>query len=196
MKYDDICKRYTEIVADYLTKGYMINVKTMRGMQSNEVAKVDVTDGKEYIRVLLENFNEYNSDRKLGEIFISYNITRIKVGRIKNSEAWTIWNNELDVIFTEDFYRIGGEKDDYFGTKEEREEQAKIHWKRMLAIRDSDYEILPESAKNIVLPFMRRQPKCKSIKVTDIERVVKDDGRYCVYAKGQRYTMNKNRRVA
>lgn len=195
MKYADICKRYTEIIANYLARGYMINVKTMRGMQSNEVAKVDVTNGKEYIRVLMENVHEYNSDRKLGEIFISYDITRITVGRIKNSEAWTIWNDELDVIFTEDFYRIG-EKDDFFGTKEQREEQAKIHWKRKHTIGVTDYAELPESAKNIVLPFMRRQPKCKSIKVTDIQRVVKDDGRYCVYAKGQRYTMNKNRRVA
>ena len=52
MKYADINRRFTEIVAEWLAKGYSINTASMSGSQG-ETAKIDLTDGKEIVRILV-----------------------------------------------------------------------------------------------------------------------------------------------
>ena len=51
MKYIDINQNFTAKVAEYIAKGYTINTATMSGSQG-EVAHVDLTDGKQVVRVL------------------------------------------------------------------------------------------------------------------------------------------------
>lgn len=53
MKYADINRRFTEIVAEWLAKGYSINTASMSGSQG-ETAKIDLTDGKEIVRILVK----------------------------------------------------------------------------------------------------------------------------------------------
>ena len=60
MKYADINKRFTEIVAEYISKGYTINTASMRGSQG-EIAKVDLTNGTEIIRVMVNNFSDLSN---------------------------------------------------------------------------------------------------------------------------------------
>ncbi len=60
MKYIDINQKFTAKVAEYIAKGYTINTATMSG-SLGEVAHVDLTDGKQVVRVLLDSFTEYNS---------------------------------------------------------------------------------------------------------------------------------------
>ena len=55
MKFADINKRYTEIVNEYIAKGYTINTATMSGSQG-EIAKIDFTDGTEIIRIRVASF--------------------------------------------------------------------------------------------------------------------------------------------
>lgn len=50
MKYIDINQKFTAKVAEYIAKGYTINIATMSGSQG-EVAHVDLTDGKQVVRV-------------------------------------------------------------------------------------------------------------------------------------------------
>lgn len=54
MKYIDINQKFTAKVAEYIAKGYTINTATMSGSQG-EVAHVDLTDGKQVVRVLLDS---------------------------------------------------------------------------------------------------------------------------------------------
>ena len=58
MKYADINCRFTEIVAEWLAKGYSINTASMSGSQG-ETAKIDLTDGKEIVRILVDRFSDY-----------------------------------------------------------------------------------------------------------------------------------------
>ena len=64
MKYIDINQKFTAKVAEYIAKGYTINAATMSGSQG-EVAHVDLTDGKQVVRVLLDSFTEYDSFNSL-----------------------------------------------------------------------------------------------------------------------------------
>lgn len=102
MKYADINKRYTEIVTEYVSKGYAINTISMGGSQG-ETAKVDLTDGTEIIRVLVATFSDWKANVEGVEIITG----RVVDKSIKphNNSGWdTIWNNQLEVIATERYY--------------------------------------------------------------------------------------------
>lgn len=70
MKYIDINQKFTAKVAEYIAKGYTINTATMSGSQG-EVAHVDLTDGKQVVRVLLDSFTEYDSFNSLSGLEMS-----------------------------------------------------------------------------------------------------------------------------
>lgn len=57
MKYAEINKRYTEIVSEHISKGYILNTATMTGSQG-EIASVDLTNGEEIFRVVISRFND------------------------------------------------------------------------------------------------------------------------------------------
>jgi hypothetical protein len=55
MKYAEINKEYTQVIAEYLNKGYVINTSTQSGTYSNEIAHCDLTSGDDLVRVVLVN---------------------------------------------------------------------------------------------------------------------------------------------
>ena len=69
MKYADINRRFTEIVAEWLAKGYSINTASMSGSQG-ETAKIDLTDGKEIVRILVDRFSDYAANVEGVEIIV------------------------------------------------------------------------------------------------------------------------------
>lgn len=124
MKFAEINKRYTEIVTEYLTKGYTINAGTMDGSQG-EIAHIDLTDGNNIIRVMVVDVAEYGNKGH-------YDTCQIIVGKCTNTNVLinnegrrgdTIWNNKLDVILCEKYYKLSrySSTGTEFGTKEEAE---------------------------------------------------------------------------
>ena len=110
----------------------------------------------------------------------------------------TIWNQHLADITTEEFYQIG-RRGNWYGTKEEAVAQQDKAMER-LDLEKGGKDITSEAAARIVLPFIRRQPRCKSVTVGDIEKIEKKvmyfyderDSRpvkYIVTARGHRYTL-------
>ena len=180
----EIDRLFTAKVTEYLNKGYWLHTDTMGGSQG-EVAKVDLTNGKEVIRVLLDREFSLKGDQ-----------LAVKVGRNTDSlrgSTWdTIWNNKLEILETAAFYKIG---DNYYVTPEDYEAIYEKHWARRKCAERGHVVELGEVAKEIVLPFVRRQPKCRSMKLRDIERVYKsvsrDDNRpdYYVTAKGRTFRL-------
>lgn len=92
MKYADINKKYTEVISEYIAKGYIINTASMRGSQG-EVAKIDLTDGNEIIRIRIESFYEGRASGYA--IIVGKSTDRVE----PNSNSFrTIWNDNLEVI--------------------------------------------------------------------------------------------------
>ena len=197
MKFSEINRAFCDEVAKYLAKGYVINSGTMGGTQG-ELAKVDLTDGKEIIRVYLESGYDH---RRSGY--------KLVTGRCANSNVepnkiyGTIWNGYLYKVSVRWFYKMS---DEWFVTPEEyddirakRSERSKAEGNR---IEDGNYildyvKLDSDEAKKAVLPFVRRQPRCKTAKLDDIMfvnkvyKVAKDDCRrakvcYTVVYKGWR----------
>lgn len=96
MKYSDINKMFTTEVNKYLEQGYRFNTASMNGSQG-ELAKVDLTNGTEIIRIVARTFSK-EWDKQGVELF---------VGRVAEKEGIrpdvaycvnTIWNGRLEQV--------------------------------------------------------------------------------------------------
>lgn len=198
----DIENLYTDTIKEYLEKGYRIYYSTMGGSQG-EIAKIDLTNDKEVIRILLESNNECYRGNPVHK-HIDLNYFTIIVGRntdklIGDTFFDTIWNKNLELISEIRFYKIGRKNNSFFGTKQEAIDAMLKYYERLkfksFYWADERIEINSDEAKRIVLPFVKRQYKCKSATVKDIEKiekVISENGKvyYMVQVKGKRYKMN------
>lgn len=203
MKFAEINRKYTETVAEWIGKGYTINTATMAGSQG-ELAKIDLTDGHEIIRVMLKTCSR--PVVKIDDRYYYLDHLELIVGRVTDNitpnspDTWqTIWNHNLEIISSEEFYELGrNRREKWYGTKAEAIAQQDKNREREEARQVSDR--VQFNAAAIVLPFVKRQPKSKSVRLGEIERVTKVlrksdfDGsvsvRYEVRARGNTYRLH------
>ena len=106
---NEIDHRFTAKVAEYISKGYRIHTSSMSGSQG-EIAKVDLTNEKETVRILL------NIEHKA---FTGTEIS-LSVGRVSDEFALNtdrvIWNGKLDIIEDTKWVRI---TENYFVSPDE-----------------------------------------------------------------------------
>lgn len=180
MNKDDISRIYTAKIAELLSAGYQINPWTMSGSQG-EIAKVDLTNGSEIIRVLIETSYEF----RIGEI------VTITIGRVVEQGGLTIWNHRLEVCSQIKFAQIA---EDYYTTYDEGvkiEEKRAQRFARCANLPSPD---LSDAYKMIALRWIQRKPRMKSCQLKDIKRMIRmDDGcgrnRYHITAKCKDFTI-------
>lgn len=139
MKYVDINKRFTEIISEYIAAGYTLNTASMNGSEG-EISKVDLTDGKEILRVLVRRFDDCES-------LFSMTGVEITVGRVPEEDrvtphddsSWfTPWNNHLEQLRQERFFQVGesqrGRK--FYGARQEAEAAQTVRLQRYRAKRE------------------------------------------------------------
>lgn len=189
MKYSDINKKYTEIVSEYMAKGYVINTGSMSGSQG-EIAKIDFTDGKQIIRVVISKFHDYNLYIDGVEIVVGIAKDNVKPNRY---DSWdTIWNNNLEILYCERFYEIGSNRnrETFYGTKEEAEAAKEIKYKRY---RYTDYDkkvyYTSEKAMEIAKRVVRNNMGVKRIRENEI-KLYKDYRGYVVTYNGKTYRLH------
>lgn len=182
MKFAEVNVRFTNKVAEYIAKGYVINTATMDGSQG-EIAKVDLTNGKEIIRINLEKVHGYEEEvEELDGKGFWYDGFKLTVGRATDdlkpnvADAYqTLWNNRIEVLFEEVYY-IAGRNSNYLVSREEAIEAQKKMVERCTrrAVENQNVtEDITEVAAPIVLSFVRRQPKCSRVKL-DVIKVARN----------------------
>ena len=208
MKFEGINRKFTAIVAEWIAKGYIINSSSMGGSQG-EVAKIDLTDGKEIVRVALIPFGKPCTEID-GKSYYLHGI-RLVVGKdtdrcVPNTaDTWnTCWTSHMEEIESESFYEIGRNRDGdrkWYGTMEEAIRQQNMACERFEASKVRNTYTFSDKAKGIVLSFVKRQPGCKSKTRADIGTVqktiwVRTEGkrfiqyaRYTVEVKTKEYTL-------
>ena len=128
MNYTDLNKIFTETVNNYLNNGFTIFCNTMSGSQG-EIAKVDLTNGTELYRVILEEI--YSS----WEVGLA-NRYSIKVGKYHSSLDnisnhrledfnYIIWNDQLEVVSERKFVLLKGNRIRQYYLEEGSEEYVK-----------------------------------------------------------------------
>ena len=185
MTNNDVRRIYTQKVSELLAKGYQIHYETMSGSQG-ELAHIDLSDGNEILRVLLEREGNYGG---------SYgSIVRLRVGRCNEdlSRTHTIWNERLDTLFEIEWDQISG---NYYTTREEGVRMAAVRLERWRRRGHTSPVELGAAYKSAALRWIRRQPRMKSCRVEDITRLAKhmpECGRmfYEITAKGKSFILH------
>ena len=190
MKYADINKRFTETVAEYIGKGYTINSASMGGSQG-EKAKVDLTDGSEIIRVMIASFSDWSNNLEGVEIVVG-RCTDADVVPHNGSGRSTIWNNRLEVLSQERFYKVGEDRrhGTFYGTADEAKAANELRFNRYRARSTGCNTVdITERAMEIAKRIIQREFGVKRIRNTDI-RVTKRDGSYTIGYKGKAYRLH------
>ena len=188
MTKNDIRRIYTEKVAELLAKGYILHPETMSGSQG-EIAHIDLTNGSEILRVLIENCGWENE---------SYgDVLSIRIGRCTESLRGShpiIWNNRLETLFEIKLAKIS---ETFYTTPDESQRMAEVRLNRYgWRSRRHDRRIeLGDAYKSIALRWLRRQPRMKSCKMEDITRMVRlirHGGKVCyeITAKGRNFRIH------
>lgn len=180
MNKDDISRVYTAKIAELLSAGYQISPWTMSGSQG-EIAKVDLTNGSETIRVLIEASREF----PIGKI------VTITIGRAVEQDECTIWNSHLEVCSQIKFAEIA---EDYYTTYDEGVKIGEKRVQRFARCANLPSPDLSDAYKRIALRWIQRKPHMKSCKLKDIESMTHwmDEcgrNRYYITAKGKRFTI-------
>jgi hypothetical protein len=190
MRYADINKRYTEIVAEYIGNGYTINTATMSGSQG-ETAKIDLTNGTEIIRIMIDTFSDWMNFLEGAEIIVG-KVVDEDVTPHSDSGWDTIWNNRLEVLRTERFYKLGEDRrhGTFYGSEAEAKTVADLRRSRY-SLRESTRktENITDKAMGIAKRIIRREFGVKRISEADIT-VSKYNGAYTIGYKGKAYRLH------
>lgn len=201
MKYAEINRRVTEIVADYILKGYSINTSTMSGTQG-EVASIDLTAGESVIRITINRFffkdGLYNDGF---EIVVGKAEESIRANQPAGTKYETIWNDRLDIIHHEEFYEVGKIHGcpAWFGNRDEAvaASNVRVHRYALNSYEPVSKDSLPGYATKIAERYIRRvtgikRPNPEKINVRHAIR--RDDGhvygQYIITYNGKSYILN------
>lgn len=197
MKSKEINRIYTDTVAALIARGYQIHTATMSGSQG-EIAHIDLTDGKEILRVLLNREGTY------GDLPFSNKVT-LTVGRCTDTLRirglcqgfHTIWNNRLEVLSETAWIEIDT---DWYVSPEEAKPLGELKYARWDRRNHSPgtQRLMPDAYKSAALRWVKKQPRMKTCKVEDITKIVKTSYTngfiYEIEAKGKTFTLRSRGR--
>ena len=169
MKKQEIRSIYSQKVAELLNQGYTIFPDTMNGSQG-EIAHVDLTNGSEILRVLLDRGHKYSTHND--EDYWGDTVTLIVGVAHEDSRIWhwdgTIWNNRLTSRFQIEWAEISHE---WYTDMEEGRRIEKLRLERYHAQDRKIREELDGAFKSVALRWLRKQPRMKSCRLEDIQRM-------------------------
>lgn len=204
MKKQDIRRIYTQKVTELLAQGYTIYPDTMNGSQG-EIAHIDLTDGNEIVRVLLEKAHTCperydDKDAYWGDVI------RLTVGkaapdtRIGSNWDGTIWNNRLEPIFQIEWADITGYRrnSDWYTDLEEGlriQKLQRARSKNLKSFQNYTSTQMGDAYKSIALLWVQKQPRMKSCRLEDITSMThrtRSDGRvsFEITAKGRSFSLH------
>ena len=168
MNQNDINRMFTEKVTELIGQGYQINPATMSGSQG-EYGHVDLRRGTDIIRVLLDDGSDYEEGVDFMRLAVGRCTDQIRMGtfdRLGN----TIWNNKLEIFFEIKFAKIA---ENYFTDMETGVQMRRKRYLRWKQKNRRDRRDLPEAFKSAALRYVQKQPRMKTCKLSEIERVTR-----------------------
>ena len=187
MYFSDINKRFTDIVAEYIGNGYTINAATMCDVEE-EIAKVDLTNGNEIIRIQLRP--EYSQSDKVE--FISLEVGKCPVNILPNyhNNLYHIRRSTLEILECEQFYQVGEKRDGraFYGDYDHARYAAHVRIQREYWNENEDQFLdMTEKRMEIVKRLLRRKLPHSQIKECDIALVKRSGGGYDILYGSRTY---------
>lgn len=168
MNQNDINRIFTEKVTELIAQGFQINPATMSGHQG-EIGKVDLRRGAEIIRVLLTTGSGYGERPDYIALIVGRATDEIRIDRF-DTLGNTIWNNRLEIISEIKFAKIA---DNYFADMDSGKQMLEKRYLRWKQKDRKERRDLPDAFKSAALRYVQRQPRMKTCKLSDIERVTR-----------------------
>ena len=168
MNQNDINRMFTEKVTELIGQGYQINPATMSGSQG-EYGHVDLRKSTDIIRGLLDDGSDYEEGVDFMRLVVGRCTDQIRMGtfdRLGN----TIWNNKLEILFEIKFAKIA---ENYFTDMETGVQMRRKRYLRWKQKNRRDRRDLPDSFKSAALRYVQKQPRMKTCKLSEIERVTR-----------------------
>ena len=185
IKMEDINKVYTEIISDYISKGYWFYTKTMAGHQG-EIAKIDLTNGKRIIRVRIDK--KYHSRIEgLENLWLGTDVLRIVVVEYDNFRTETLWNNEGTTINEFNWYQVGRKNIAYVDNLEEYVDIANKTLNRF-ELKPIDYGNHARKMRynaDTIIKIVNGRKGFKSCKKKDIKSVERYKNGYYIRMEGK-----------
>lgn len=188
MKYKSIDARMTEIVAGFIQNGWLLSTNSFSGHQG-EVAKVDLTNGTDVVRIVLDSFSQFSGGDadNITEYYISgYQITIGYGNKLDcfhpHDPSWhsPMWTVHLQNAVSERFYCLGETYRgvDWFTTnKEEAIRAYRLRSKRYASKGSSPHHELPDAARKVALRILRRRKGMKSLPLNMVGSVCVTDAK-------------------
>ena len=184
IKMEDINKTYTEIIGEYISKGYWIYTKTMGGTQG-EIAKIDLTNGKHILRIWIND----SRDRNVGDRddWLYVDLIEIIVEEFDDFRDRTLWNKKGKILNTITFYRIGSRNRVYVDDLDICKKCIMMNINRRKA-RGYSYSNWKKINYNpdTIIKIVKSKRGFKSCKKSDIKMVERCDSMYRIIIDGKR----------
>ena len=192
MTYTGINEKFTEEVSKYLELGYHFNTASMNGSQG-ELAKVDLTNGTEIIRIVartfIEGFDKQGVELIAGRVAEKENV-RPDVAYCIN----TIWDGRLERVSSQRFYEVSGygDPDKFYGTEADAEAVSKVRMRRYAQRPDRQNKDMTNAQTiKIAVRFIRRKLSIKNVDKKRVEVFRTPDHRYIISYRGTGYQLNR-----
>jgi hypothetical protein len=187
MYFSDINKRFTDIVAEYIGNGYTINAATMFDIEE-EIAKVDLTNGNEIIRIQLRP--EYSQSDMVE--FVSLEVGKCPIDILPNyhSNLYFIRRSSLEILECEQFYKVGEKRDGrvFYGDYDHARYAAYVRIQRQYRYETEGQSMdLTEKRIEIVKRLLKRKFPYSQIKECDIALVKRSGGGYDILYGSRTY---------
>lgn len=192
----DIDKAFTEVIAKYITNGYVAHTATMGGTQG-EIGKIDVTNngGNTIYRIVMGK--EYNVKLDEETKYEHYRAIIIEVRKYVRGVDFnhnTLWNDKGTLVENYVWYEVRDDK--VYTTDKEfvREADAKrdARWRRWEERIDGVDRIFTNATiTDKLMTYINNRKGFKAVKKRDINAVWRRDNRYYIDFKNRegRYTV-------
>ena len=193
MKYADINALFTQKVAEYIGKGYVINSTTMAGHQG-EIAKVDLRNDHEIIRIWFGT--AYRNFRDGLTVMVGRTTNERLMQPMTSRRSDTLWTNDLEVIEERTFWQMqkGYREVDFYVEGEAGEKAIELHEKRCeqrYFVQHPQRDFAGVERK--MVSAVKRHLNKSSFKVANIKRVWKqwdkDQSRYLYKIQTLKHTI-------
>lgn len=203
MKFADINKQFTDIVEAYLQEGYVFNTSSFgNSITMGDICKVDLTDGREIVRIrLTESWDKLETGRGnyyLTSVTLTVGVETPSVKPNTKKADPFFPTKAMDIVYMDRVFAIpdSGSDGDWYGSMAEAMDACDVRRKRRSANYVSECINFGSDAKRIVLPYVKRQKYCTSVRASEIESVRKHFGEdvhghqygfYTVSVRGRAY---------
>ena len=193
MKYADINALFTAKVAEFLSKGYVINSTSMAGHQG-EIAKVDLRNENEIIRIWFGT--AYKNFRDGLTVMVARCTDERLMAPMTGRRSDTIWTDNMEVIESRTFWQMqrNYREVDFYVEGDAGIEAIEKHEKRCeLRYWNQHPQKIFEGVEKKMVPAVKRHLNKSSFKSANIRKVWKqwsaDQGKYLYQIQTLKHTI-------